>query len=499
MSALRAMLRGLSVRLALATGAAAAAGGVLGLAVPMLTRRIVADLAPAGDLAGIGLATLLLVAAGVAAAYAGFRGGVWNQALWLDWERRSMRRAFRRLLAAPLAFHRGQAPAATVETMRGAVQAREALAAVGLAGAGAVAVLVASGGYLVWLAPGTGAPVLLGLAALGLAAGGLMRAQTRARLAAAQHESEETGLLAAALRARQGPGGDGAGPSLVARWAAIHDRRIAASRRAQRARDAQRALDAAAAGLAPAGVIWLAAAGAPTAGEMAALYAAFGQCMMAALTLSAAAARLSQAEEGLGMLDRLPPAPARPAPPPPAPGASAIAAAGLAFAYGDGRAVLADLAFTLAAGETLALTGPSGVGKSTLIRLIAGLDRPGGGRLDVFGRPAAPADPAVAVVVADVPARLDEAAPDSAETSAIAARIGADGGAPRQARAVARALRDDPRLILVDEAFGSGDRAALDAIFDFAAATGAAVVVATHDPAVAARCAHRLDLSPPGA
>jgi len=161
--------------------------------------------------------------------------------------------------------------------------------------------------------------------------------------------------------------------------------------------------------------------------------------------------------------------------------------------------VLTDLSFTLGAGESLALTGPSGVGKSTLIRLIAGLDQPGDGRLEVLGHAPAAADPSVAVIVADAPASLDAAAPAAAEASAIASRIRAGGGAPRQARAVARALRGKPRLILVDEAFGHDDRAALDAIFDHAAATGAAVLVATHDSAVAARCARRLELSPPEA
>ena len=37
--------------------------------------------------------------------------------------------------------------------------------------------------------------------------------------------------------------------------------------------------------------------------------------------------------------------------------------------------VLRDLGFAVAAGETLAVLGPSGIGKSTLLRIVAGLDR----------------------------------------------------------------------------------------------------------------------------
>ena len=60
----------------------------------------------------------------------------------------------------------------------------------------------------------------------------------------------------------------------------------------------------------------------------------------------------------------------------------------LSFAYpGDDRAVLRDLDLTIEVGERVAVTGPSGVGKSTLLRLLVGLIRPTGGRIDVDGIP----------------------------------------------------------------------------------------------------------------
>jgi heme exporter protein A len=50
-----------------------------------------------------------------------------------------------------------------------------------------------------------------------------------------------------------------------------------------------------------------------------------------------------------------------------------------------GRQVFSDLSFAVGAGEAVAVTGPNGVGKSTLLRLAAGLVRPTQGRLELAG------------------------------------------------------------------------------------------------------------------
>lgn len=53
--------------------------------------------------------------------------------------------------------------------------------------------------------------------------------------------------------------------------------------------------------------------------------------------------------------------------------------------YANGRQVLADLSYTLGAGEYVAIMGESGVGKSTLLNLVAGLDTPDTGEILIGG------------------------------------------------------------------------------------------------------------------
>jgi len=58
---------------------------------------------------------------------------------------------------------------------------------------------------------------------------------------------------------------------------------------------------------------------------------------------------------------------------------------GLTAAY-DEQVVLHDLDFDVSAGELLCVLGPSGGGKSTLLRVIAGLEEPRAGRVELDGR-----------------------------------------------------------------------------------------------------------------
>src|SRR5262249_49761056 len=96
--------------------------------------------------------------------------------------------------------------------------------------------------------------------------------------------------------------------------------------------------------------------------------------------LRPAGRRLSAARPG-GRLARRPPAATPPMSPPDGPGAPR---AGLSHSYGKTRA-LDDIALARPAGGFVGLIGPDGVGKSTLLGLLAGAKRIQSGRVEVLG------------------------------------------------------------------------------------------------------------------
>jgi len=190
-------------------------------------------------------------------------------------------------------------------------------------------------------------------------------------------------------------------------------------------------------------------------------------------------------------------------------------------------------------GGRIALTGPSGSGKSTLLHLLAGLDSPTAGSVDwpalgppgrlrpgpvamVFQAPSLlpPLDVVENVALPLVLGGDDEAAARGAALAALdrldlgdlARKLPEElSGGQAQRVAVARALVGAPRLLLADEPTGQLDQVTgghvVDALVETAELTGCALVVATHDPAVAARLAaqwHMIDgrlftTSPPAA
>lgn len=174
-----------------------------------------------------------------------------------------------------------------------------------------------------------------------------------------------------------------------------------------------------------------------------------------------------------------------------------------------------NLHLAVAPGSVVALTGPSGVGKSTLLRLVGGIDRDFTGSITIDGRPAPDASPP-GFVFQDprlLPwlTALDNIRAMRAETTREAAlaqlkTVGLDGAAalyPHQLSggmqrrvALARALSVNRGLLLLDEPFVSLDAALvteMEALLrEVLAQTGATALIVTHDVAQAERLAERV-------
>ncbi len=225
------------------------------------------------------------------------------------------------------------------------------------------------------------------------------------------------------------------------------------------------------------------------------------------------------------------PQPVVPPAPPLAPGAPVLELEGLSFRYplGPGAhpesvregevegpsALIEDLNLRLQAGEILALTGPSGVGKSTLLRLSVGLLAPLAGQVRVAGEDIAgrsvpeicrrvgylPQDPSALLVSDRVRGELELtleahglAPEDPHDPDRWLARLGIAELADRHPRSLSTGQRQRvalgavlvtrPALILLDEPTRGLDAAAVVALVRLLhelAAGGAGILAATHD------------------
>jgi len=188
-----------------------------------------------------------------------------------------------------------------------------------------------------------------------------------------------------------------------------------------------------------------------------------------------------------------------------------------------GRAVLSAGTLDFAGGAVTALLGPSGVGKSTLLRLLAGLlPLPSGTRitpgdgLPLAGRIAWMGQQDLLLpwlTLLDnvcLGARLRGERQDQARARSLIAAVGLEGreaarpaelsGGMRQRAALARTLMEDRPFVLMDEPFSAVDAPTRHRLQSLAAELlrGRTVLLVTHDPLEALRLADRILVLRPG-
>ena len=193
--------------------------------------------------------------------------------------------------------------------------------------------------------------------------------------------------------------------------------------------------------------------------------------------------------------------------------------------------ILEDVSFSVPAGTSVAVVGASGSGKSTLLGLMAGLDLPSAGRVEIFGQDLFALDEdaraawrsthvgfvfqtfqllgqMTALENVMLPLELAGDAQAESRARALLQRVGLGerlghypktlSGGEQQRVALARAFAGRPPLLFADEPTGSLDAVTgeriIDLLFELNREAGATLVLVTHDTGLAQRCDCRLTL-----
>ena len=211
-----------------------------------------------------------------------------------------------------------------------------------------------------------------------------------------------------------------------------------------------------------------------------------------------------------------------------------IDAENVTLALGTGPArveILRGIGLQVAKGESVALLGPSGSGKSSLMAVLSGLERATSGKIVIAGADftalsedglARARQGRIGIVLqafhllptmtalenVAVPLELAGAEDAFAVAEAELVSVGLGhrlthypaqlSGGEQQRVAIARATAPKPELLFADEPTGNLDAktgaAILDLLFERQRETGATLLVITHDPALAARCGRVLEM-----
>jgi putative ABC transport system ATP-binding protein len=193
--------------------------------------------------------------------------------------------------------------------------------------------------------------------------------------------------------------------------------------------------------------------------------------------------------------------------------------------------ILKGLDLEIGGGETVSVVGPSGSGKSSMMMIVGGLERPTGGTVRVAGEslgdlgedqlarfrrenvgivfqdfhlvPTMTALENVAIPL-EFAGRKDafDRAGESLEKVGLGHRLshypGQLSGGEQQRTALARAFATEPKILLADEPTGNLDgetgRQVIDLLFDLCKTDGSTLMLITHDPALAERCDRRVQL-----
>ncbi|OCH23486.1 ABC transporter ATP-binding protein [Aliivibrio sp. 1S128] len=194
--------------------------------------------------------------------------------------------------------------------------------------------------------------------------------------------------------------------------------------------------------------------------------------------------------------------------------------------------ILKDISFEVQSGQSVAIVGTSGAGKSTLMTLLAGLDIPSSGDIELLGQSLSQLDDEARAKIRSesigfvfqsfllipsltalenvtLPAILRGEGEDIQKAKQLLDSVGLSGrethlpsqlsGGEQQRVALARAFMTQPRILFADEPTGNLDQHTaehiIELLFEMNQKHGTTLVLITHDPKLAQRCERTLTIN----